>query len=312
MATIALCIPAYNAAWCLPKLLKSANDQLIPFDEILVYNDCSTDNTEEIAKKFGATVITGSVNVGCSIGKNRLASICKSEWIHFHDADDDILPNFSTEINLWIENHAKRFDLLILNYNYIDYETNTILGSASIDKELLRFDAIKYTITNKLVNFGLYNRVEFLNAGGFDTDKKVLYNEDNALHQRLAIKGLKFDYLETITCVNYLHKTSMSQLNRLNCAKANFHVLAKTAGSQGEKYAQEIVSRLYACIVTLSFYQEWDYIKEALKLCKALGQPHSTTGSRIFNILTTVNPFIAVWLREKMIRIFKPKLRRDA
>ena len=52
MATIALCIPAYNAAWCLPKLLKSANDQLIPFDEILVYNDCSTDNTEEIAKKI--------------------------------------------------------------------------------------------------------------------------------------------------------------------------------------------------------------------------------------------------------------------
>lgn len=311
MATIALCIPAYNAAWCLPKLLKSANDQLIPFDEILVYNDCSTDDTEEVAQKFGATVINGSVNVGCSIGKNKLANICTSEWIHFHDADDDILPNFSTEINSWIEYSASRFDLLILNYKYVDYETNTVLGSASIDRELLRLDAIKYTITNKLVNFGLYNRAEFLNAGGFNIDKKVLFNEDNALHQRLAVKGLKFDYLETVTCINYLHKTSMSQSNRLNCAKAHFHVLAKTAETQGEKYAQEIVSQLYACIVTLSFHQDWDYIKKALQLCKELGQSHSTTDSRIFNILTRVNPFAAVWLREKVIRLFKPQLRRN-
>ena len=55
--TLALCIPAFNAAELLPILLTSAKNQTIPFDEILVYNDCSTDNTSEVAKKYGANVI---------------------------------------------------------------------------------------------------------------------------------------------------------------------------------------------------------------------------------------------------------------
>jgi glycosyltransferase involved in cell wall biosynthesis len=51
--------------------------QQIPFDEILVYNDCSTDDTAVIAREYGATVITGDVNIGCSAGKNSLAIVAK-------------------------------------------------------------------------------------------------------------------------------------------------------------------------------------------------------------------------------------------
>ena len=90
--TLALCIPAYNAANFLPRLLESARRQAVPFDEIWVYDDCSTDNTSEVAKQFGARVLVGDVNRGCSYAKNRLAEVTESEWIHFHDADDALLP----------------------------------------------------------------------------------------------------------------------------------------------------------------------------------------------------------------------------
>ena len=100
--SLALCIPAYNAALLLPKLLTSAREQAIPFDEILVYNDCSTDNTAEVARQYGATVVEGDVNSGCSTGKNRLAEVATSDWLHFHDADDDLLPNFTTVAHRWI------------------------------------------------------------------------------------------------------------------------------------------------------------------------------------------------------------------
>ena len=309
--TIALCIPAYNAAWCLPRLLQSALKQEIPFNEILVYNDCSTDNTQEVAAQLGAIVIGGTEKKGCSFGKNELAKIATSDWLHFHDADDDILPNFTIKTNKWINACGNDFDVLMLNYQYVDSVANKLLGTANLAKAKLREDPIRYSILNKLVNFGLYKTSTFLKAGGFDTDSKVLYNEDNALHQRLALAGLKFDYLETATCINYRYDVSMSQSNGLKCAKANFHVLEKTSQSVGKEYPIEIVSQLYACIAALSIYQDWEHIKKALKLCKELGQPHSTKGNKIFNFLTQINPFMAVWLREKTIRAFKPKLRND-
>src|SRR5690349_18185438 len=100
--TLSLCIPAYNAANYLPRLLTSARNQDIPFDEILVYNDCSTDDTENVAQKYGAKVINGDINRGCSHGKNRLAEISTCDWIHFHDADDDLLPQFTTLAHKWM------------------------------------------------------------------------------------------------------------------------------------------------------------------------------------------------------------------
>jgi len=98
LETLALCIPAYNAAAYLPRLLTSAVNQAIPFTEILVYDDCSTDSTAAIARSYGANVISGSVNKGCSFGKNALAEKTTCEWIHFHDADDELLPNFTRTI----------------------------------------------------------------------------------------------------------------------------------------------------------------------------------------------------------------------
>ncbi|MFM7345025.1 MAG: glycosyltransferase, partial [Tagaea sp.] len=46
-------IPAYNAAKYLPRLLASAKAQTEPFDEICVYDDCSTDETGTVAAALG-------------------------------------------------------------------------------------------------------------------------------------------------------------------------------------------------------------------------------------------------------------------
>ena len=155
--TLALCIPAYNAAKYLPQLLQSARDQAIPFTEILLYDDCSTDNTKNIAKALGATVIDGNINRGCSFGKNRLAEITDCEWIHFHDADDLLLPNFSQVAEKWMKLPTSP-DTILLNYEYKDAETDILLGSPSYDLQMMVDDPIKFSITHKIVNFGLYKR----------------------------------------------------------------------------------------------------------------------------------------------------------
>lgn len=311
MATLALCIPAYNAENYLPGLLQSAKNQLVPFDEILVYNDCSTDNTAEVAAQYSAKVINGTVNKGCSFGKNQLAMATNCDWLHFHDADDDLLADFTTSVHKWINDFGDKYDILLLNFRYVDFTTGSSLGTANHDIAALHNDPLKYAIDHKIVNFGVYKRVTFLQAGGFDLDEKVLYNEDNAFHQRLAKQGLQFDYLPHITCINYRYDVSMSASNRLKCARANYHVLANTASTHGKVYPQEIGRQLWKCSTNLAAEQDWDYVKMALTLCKDLGYTSSTEDDAIFGTMAKINPFRAFWFREKMIRLFKPSLRKN-
>jgi len=310
LETLALCIPAYNAAAYLPRLLTSAVNQAIPFTEILVYDDCSTDSTAAIARSYGANVISGSVNKGCSFGKNALAEKTTCQWMHFHDADDDILPGFTTQVHSWIAANNNLYDVLLLNFEYIDAQSGKLLGTGNYNTDELHADALRYAIEHKIVNFGVYKRSSFLSAGGFDLDKKVLYNEDNAFHQRLAKNNLKFDYLPAITCINYRYGKSMSASNELECARANYYVLAGAANTHGPIYPFQISRQLWVCIARLAAGQDWEYVKKALALSKKLGYRSALQSNQIFTGLSRLHPFMAVWLREKMIRWFKPALRK--
>ena len=309
MSTLALCIPAYNAAAYLPRLLTSSKNQTIPFDEILVYDDCSTDNTALVAQGLGARVIHGNVNRGCSYGKNILAESTVCDWVHFHDADDDLLPNFTRIVHDWINEKGGTYEVLLLNFNYTDFDTGKLLGQANHNIAQLHADPLKYAISNKIVNFGVYNQHAFLKAGGFDLDEKVLYNEDNAFHQRLAKNNYRFDYLPEVSCINYRYNQSMSASNILKCARANYYVLKNTAATYGNRYAFELSEQLWNCIATLAACQDWEYVKKAITLSKRLGYNYCTKGSEAFITLSKIHPYLAVWFREKMIRLFKPKYR---
>lgn len=310
MSSIALCIPAYNADWCLPRLLESAKRQRIPFDEIFVYNDCSTDNTKIIAEQYGAVVISGKTNQGCSFGKNKLAEIVQSEWIHFHDADDELLPDFTQLAQEWISGKNCP-DVILFDYEYRDNTTLKLFGVRKFDPFKLENSPLLYTLEEQINPFcGLYRKESFLFAGGYILDNKILYNEDSAMHMNLAVKGLSFSSESRVSIINYAVQSSMSNKNQHNCAVSRYYVLERATQTAHAQFPREISEQLYNCIASLSVFEDWIIIKKALKLCKKLGYPHSSNGSEAFNLLTRLDPFFAVYFREKMIRLFKPYLRR--
>ncbi|MDB5145716.1 MAG: family 2 glycosyl transferase [Mucilaginibacter sp.] len=309
MSTVSLCIPAYNAALYLPRLLSSAANQLIPFDEILVYDDCSTDNTIEVAKKFGAKVIQGRVNKGCSFGKNRLADATLTDWIHFHDADDDLLPDFTTLVHKWIKDPCCP-DIVLFNYEYRDYQTNELISIKKFNRDALQSDPLRYAITDQINPFcGLYKKQSFLRAGGYDIDPMVLFNEDTAFHIKMAIAKLKFDSEDKISIINYRINSSMSVTNNRKCLVAQYYVLKKTADTTGMCYAREISLKLWSITGPLAAVKDWKYVKKVIVLCAKLGYSHPQHGSGIFKTLIHINPFWAVRLREVAIRLLKPRLR---
>jgi glycosyltransferase involved in cell wall biosynthesis len=307
--TLSLLIPAYNAGWCLPRLLKSAQAQTIPFDEIWVYDDCSTDDTAAVAEAHGARVLRGDVNKGCSAGKNALARHVGTDWVHFHDADDELLPNFVELARKWMDRGD--FDVVICAFSYVDNDTGDVIAISMIDPDRLSKDPKRYSIENKIPNFGLYKRINFIRAGGFDEDPLVLYNEDVAFHIRLAFSDLKFNADTQTSCINYRATGSMSAANQAKCAIAHYNVMRKTLNLPDvEQYHREIGENLWRISGSLAAYSEWAIAMRASTLAASLCKPPLNAGRAWFRSLARIAPYGAVRLRELLIRIFKPQLRK--
>lgn len=309
--SLALCIPAYNAASYLPRLLESAISQQVPFDEILVYDDCSTDETAQVAAKYGIQIIRGEVNRGCSYGKNVLAEATNCDWIHFHDADDALYPNFVKQARKWmaLDNPP---DIVLFNYEWRRDDTGELISVRQFDAAELKRDAISYAIREQINPFcGLYLRSSYLRAGGYDTDPLVLYNEDVAFHCRMAIAGLKFAAEPTITIINYYRSNSMSSVNQIKCIKAKFHVMRKIAESLRGKYTEEITQNLWALSGIAAAYLDWETADNCLKLALSFNNKPPKKFDFLFRLLSSYNPYLAIRLREWSIRLLKPQLRSN-
>lgn len=85
---ISIIIPTYNDAKNLALCLKSIREcDYNGRYEIIVFNDCSTDDTEKIAESYGCKVINSKTNVGPGIGRNTAAKEAAGDILAFTDSD---------------------------------------------------------------------------------------------------------------------------------------------------------------------------------------------------------------------------------
>jgi glycosyltransferase involved in cell wall biosynthesis len=310
--TLSLLIPAYNAANFLPRLLDSARAQTQPFDEIWVYDDCSTDNTAEVAAVHGAKVLRGAVNKGCSAGKNALAQHVETDWMHFHDADDELLPNFVELAHKWIA--IDKFDVVLFDYEYRDNKTNELILTQRFDQTALETNPRGYAIGKQINPFcGLYRRPAYLALGGYDEDPKILYAEDSAFHQKLAFGNLAFSSESELSIINYRLGNSMSGQNKIKCAISNLEALKLCLTYLGsENYHREIAVRLWSVSALLLSYDQKEPAIQAANLALNLAPQVRPSGSPLFESLAYLFPLTGLMVREQAIRLFKPRLRESS
>ncbi|MFZ2445299.1 MAG: glycosyltransferase [Syntrophobacteraceae bacterium] len=89
---VSVCIPTYNYAKYLPVAVESVLSQNFTDFEVIVRDDCSTDNTVEVVKKYlsDERVIFGvnERNLGLAGNWNRCLSLAKGKYIKYVFADD--------------------------------------------------------------------------------------------------------------------------------------------------------------------------------------------------------------------------------
>jgi len=90
---VSVLIPSYNSGAYLDDSIQSILDQTYPNWELIITDDCSTDNSVEVAKKHAnrdkrIKVYENEKNRGISGNMNRGLKHCKGKYIAILDADD--------------------------------------------------------------------------------------------------------------------------------------------------------------------------------------------------------------------------------
>lgn len=308
---LGLCVPAFNAEKFLGRLLEGAGRQTVPFDEVWVYDDASTDGTSDLARRFGAHVVRGETNKGCSAGKNILAERCGCTWLHFHDADDALEPIFVEAAHKWMA-RPDAPDVVFFNYRSLSHETNAPLGTREFDGEALRRDPLRYCLAEQINPFcGLYRRESFLRAGGWDEDRQVLQSEDQAGHLRLAMAALRFDADPAYAVINYIRAGSMTTSNLPGAQRSTFHVMKKAAGTAPTAYHEIIAGRLWGTAGLSAAYNDWENADRAAALALTLMPGPPPSGAAWFRWLAVRQPRLALRLRERLIRMLRPAARAN-
>jgi glycosyltransferase involved in cell wall biosynthesis len=90
--TVSVIIPNYNYAASLGLCIQSVQQQDYPAIQIIVVDDCSTDNSVEVARDLGVTVFSTGRNSGVATARNLGVEHAQGEILFFLDSDVALSP----------------------------------------------------------------------------------------------------------------------------------------------------------------------------------------------------------------------------
>lgn len=107
---VSIIMPSYNTAKYISASINSIINQTYKYWELIIVDDCSTDNTDEIVNKFlkdeRIKYLKNEKNSGAAISRNKALKEAKGKWIAFLDSDDLWVPEkLEKQINFMEENN---------------------------------------------------------------------------------------------------------------------------------------------------------------------------------------------------------------
>jgi len=181
---ISIVIPTYNASKFIPALMDSIFKQAVDDMEVIIVDDCSTDNTVELVKEYPARVIVMEQNGGPAKARNKGVAEAKGDIIFFLDSDVLVLDGTVREVQEYFEN---------------DHAANCVIGVCAteplnkgfVPKYMAMFeyihllDALDVNLSVFAPRCGAIKKELFQRAGGYDESYKGADVEDFELARRI-------------------------------------------------------------------------------------------------------------------------------
>lgn len=125
---VSIIMPSYNTAAYIAQSIKSVQNQSYNNWELLIVDDCSTDNTDDVVKPFlidnRIRYLKNEKNSGAAVSRNRALREANGRWIAFLDSDDLWMPNKLERQISFMKKHDYHFSYT--NYEEISTEDKKI------------------------------------------------------------------------------------------------------------------------------------------------------------------------------------------
>ena len=125
---VSIIMPSYNTARYIGDSIKSIQAQTYDNWELIIVDDCSTDNSVEVIKSFDDTrivLLTNKTNSGAALSRNYALREAKGKWIAFLDSDDTCVPEKLEKQIKFMEEHNYAFTFtdyqICLNGEWMPY-----------------------------------------------------------------------------------------------------------------------------------------------------------------------------------------------
>ncbi|HEY5801391.1 MAG TPA: glycosyltransferase family 2 protein, partial [Burkholderiaceae bacterium] len=105
---LTLVIPSYNRAHLIAETVQSALDQTVPFAEIIVVDDASSDDTLAVLQGFGAAItVIASGKAGVQGVRNKGVEAARSTYITLCDSDDLLDSRYVETMSKYLATHPQ-------------------------------------------------------------------------------------------------------------------------------------------------------------------------------------------------------------
>lgn len=142
---VSIIMPSYNTGQFISETIESVLNQSYSNWELIIVDDCSTDNTDDVVKNYlkdnRIRYIKNDNNSGAAVSRNKALREAKGKWIAFLDSDD-----------LWESDKLKKQIAFMEINNYRFSYTNYI----EIDEESSP-NGISVSGPKRITKHGMYN-----------------------------------------------------------------------------------------------------------------------------------------------------------
>lgn len=198
MNKVSIVMPTFNRAYCIKRTIQSVLDQTHANWELLVVDNTSTDNTQQLVEQFGDERIRflQVLNDGIiALSRNIGIGAASGRFIAFMDSDDPWLPR-KLEISLAML--ASGFDIVYHDLYITDGEDQSKKTKTGVSRYLNKpvlHDLLKNG--NGINTSSVVVKADMVKAvGGFTESRESIGIEDYELWVRIAMQTDRFGFIK--------------------------------------------------------------------------------------------------------------------
>tara|TARA_B100000787_G_scaffold150489_1_gene123062 strand:- start:284 stop:1039 length:756 start_codon:yes stop_codon:yes gene_type:complete len=212
---ISIITPCYNSNDFISETIDSVINQSYKNWELLIIDDCSTDNSVEIIQKYlekdsRIKLFINNKNSGAAVSRNFGLLKSSGRFISFIDSDDLWEPlKLEIQINFMLDNNCP---ISFTNYKLIDEKGVSLNKTIKVVKEIDYYGYLKNTIIGMSTSM-----IDLTKTENFEF-KNIRTRQDTYLWITLLKRGLIAHGLNT-TLVNYRVRKDSISANKYKAAK---------------------------------------------------------------------------------------------